>query len=372
MANTEVSPSRIRTDASPPPSTGPDEPEGDSRHARVLGLINASWTTQAIAASVGLGIAELLARGVHGVEELAQASACHAPALRRLLSALESLQLVEGVDRDSFALTDAGELLCKDAEGSLACWAMFCGQNSWHAWAGLADSVRTGKSAKLRAGARDDFGALQTNIAAAQLFNHAMTNLTRPIAIAVAASVDFTEVDHVADIGGGHGELIATVLAAHPRLRGTLFDLEHAVSSAHATLERQRVAERCIAMCGSFFDAIPVHADMYLLKSILHDWDDEHGLVILQHCARAMALEPARQARLAIIERLRPGRFTASARDRAIARSDLNMLVSLGGRERTALEYQQLLAAAGLELTRVRTLPHAFSLLEATLADSST
>jgi hypothetical protein len=341
-----------------------------SARKRLLDLINASWTTQAIATSVELRIADLLAAGPRDVDDLARASSCHAPSLRRLIGALASLDLVEQRSDGQAALTRTGALLRTEALDSLAWWSLFCGRSSWDSWASLADSVRTGQSARRRAGGADDFAVYEADGAAADAFNRAMSNLTQPIADMVVEAIDFRGVHRIADIGGGHGLLVGTILAAYPNLRGMVFDLEHAVARAGDALAQMGVAERCELVGGNFFDGVPSGADVYLLKSVLHDWDDEHCGVILRQCARAMSAESKRGARLLVIERIRPERFSPTARDQAIARSDLNMLVSLGGRERTAQEYGALLSAAGLRSVRVVELVNAFSLIEAKVARS--
>jgi len=333
---------------------------------RLLELINASWTTQAIAAGVELRIPDLLAEGPRDIASLAQASSCHPPALERLLRALASVDVVEERDADTFALTRTGALLRTDASDSLAWWSRLCGGRSWTAWAGLADSVRTGQSQRRRTGGSDDFSNYESDHAAADVFNRAMCDLTKPVADAIVATVDFTGVDRIVDIGGGYGQLLAMILAAHPRMHGVLFDLEQAMASAGSVFARAGVAERCELVGGSFFDAIPGGADAYLLKSVLHNWDDEHCRAILRKCRQAMAQNGA--ARLLVIERLRPERFAATRRDQAIARSDLNMLVSLGGRERTVQEYAAMLAAAGLCSAHLSDLPNEFSVIEARVA----
>ena len=346
---------------------------GDDRTARqyLLDRINASWTTQAIATSVELRIPDLLAAGPRDVEALARASSCHAPSLQRLISALASLDLVEQRNDGMVALTPTGALLRTDTDDSLAWWSLLWGRSSWVSWASLADSVRTGQSARRRSGGTDDFAAFGCDRTAADAFARAMTNLTGAVADAIVEAIDFGGIDRIVDVGGSHGRLLGTILAAYSGLRGTLFDLEHAISRACDELKRMGVAERCELVSGSFFDAVPPGADVYLLKSILHDWDDEHCAAILQQCVRAMSSEPEQRARLLVIERIRPERFAATARDQAIARSDLNMLVSLGGRERTEREYRALLDAAGLRLVRITDLPGEFNVIEARMASNA-
>ena len=340
-----------------------ETPSADLR-ARVLALINASWTTQAISAAVQLGLPEGLIVGPQSVLALAQRTSCHAPSLLRLLQALASAGIVVQAEDGRFALTEMGALLSTDARGSLAAWAEFCGTHSWTTWGRLADCVRSGQSVRKQAGHADAFQHLEEDQETASLFNRAMVSLTRSVAATVVDSVNFAGVQRIVDVGGGFGELLTAVLQAHPIMRGVLFDMAHATQAASVRLREAGVAERCEVVTGSFFDAVPMGADAYLLKSILHDWDDAHCALILGQCARAMPPH----ARLLIVERMMPEHFSDSAHDQTIARSDLNMLIGPGGRERTHGQYRSLLNAAGLRPTDLLALSGGFSVLDAALA----
>ena len=160
--------------------------------------------------------------------------------------------------------------------------------------------------------------------------------------------------------GGGYGELIASILCEPTGLRGILFDLAHATAAACSRLAAAGVEERCALVTGSFFDTIPGAADAYLLKSVLHDWDDDQAVTILDNCRRVM--EP--NAKLFVIERIAPQHFCDSPRDQRVARSDLNMLVSTGGRERTEAQYRELLGAARLRVTRLLPLGDPYCVIE--------
>ncbi len=342
----------------------PVETQSADWRTPLLTLINASWTTQAIAAAVQLSLPESLRDGPQSLSALAQRTSCHAPSLLRLLRALASVGVVVPAEDGRFALTEMGRLLCVDARGSLAAWAEFCGTYAWTAWGQLAECVRSGQSVRRRAGHADGFQHLENDHETAALFNRAMVSLTRSVAATVVDAVDFSGIGRIADVGGGFGELLAAVLRAHPSMRGVLFDLAHATQAASAGLRDAGVADRCEVVTGSFFDAVPAGADAYLLKSILHDWDDEHCSLILAQCARAMRPH----ARLLIVERMMPEHFSVSARDQAIARSDLNMLIGPGGCERTLVQYRSLLKAAGLRPTGLLALSGGFSVLDAALA----
>jgi hypothetical protein len=336
-----------------------------SQRAHVLDLINAGWTTQVLSTAAQLRLMDCLASAPRTVEAAATACQCTPHYLRRLLNALVALDLCVQGDDGAFVATPAGALLSSDAAGNLHAWARFSGEHLWRRWGSLCESVRSGKSERRRELGTDDFSHLDADPKAAALFNRAMVDLTRPVADALVRDVEFPATGSVVDVGGGYGHLVASVLAAYPAMRGVLFDLDHAVAAARPWLTRLGVAERCELVAGSFFEQVPAGANDYLLKSVLHDWDDDHCALILQQCRRAMRPCAGQPARLLVIERLAPKRFACTARDRNIARSDLNMLVSLGGHERTEAEYRALLESAGLRVTQISALSSDYSVIHA-------
>ena len=333
----------------------------DDPRQRLRALIDANWTTQAIAATVRLRLPDLLVEGAQTVEALASQASCHPPSLHRLLRALTSISIVLEREDGRFELTETGRLLGADTPGSMAAWAELCGTSSWVAWGRLDECVRSGTSARKQGSGAGGFDHLAKDDVAALLFNRAMVGLSRPVAASVATEVDFAGVNRVVDVGGGFGELIAAILCVHPRVNGVLFDMGHAIGRAHDFLAAAGVANRCELVAGDFFEEVPPGADAYLLKSVLHDWDDEQCKAILLNCAKAM---PA-HARLLIVERLMPEHFEDSPHDRGIARGDLNMLVAQDGKERTLEQYQTLLHAAGLRLKKSLTLSCGFNVIRA-------
>ena len=344
----------------PPESSSATAAQNVDARSRLLSLINANWTTQAVSVATQLRLPELLRDGPQTAHALAQATHCHGPSLTRLLRALTSIDVLTEAADGLFELTSVGALLRADVPGSLAAWAEFCGTRSWATWGRLVDSVRTGDSIRKQASGVDGFHHLEDDAQGALLFNRAMVDLTQPVALAVARSVDWSGMRLIVDVGGGYGELIASILSEHPSLRGILFDLAHATAAAGSRLAAAGVEGRCTLVTGSFFDAVPGAADAYLLKSVLHDWDDDHAVEILRNCRRAMAPH----AKLFVIERIAPEHFCDSPRDQGIARSDLNMLVSTGGRERTETQYRDLLDAAELRITRLLALGDPYRVIE--------
>ena len=344
----------------PPESSSVTAAQNVDVRARMLSLINANWTTQAVSVATQLRLPGLLRDGPRTADALAQATHCHGPSLIRLLRALTSIGVLTEAADGLFELTSVGALLREDVPGSLAAWAEFCGTRSWATWGRLVESVRTGDSIRKQASGVDGFHHLENDAQGALLFNRAMADLTQPVAFAVARTVDLSGMSLIVDVGGDYGELIASILSEHPSMRGILFDLAHATAAAGSRLAAAGVEGRCTLVTGSFFDAVPGEADAYLLKSVLHDWDDDHAVEILRNCRRAMASH----ARLFVIERIAPEHFCDSPGDQGIARSDLNMLVGTGGRERTEAQYRDLLDAAELRITRLLALGDPYCVIE--------
>jgi ubiquinone/menaquinone biosynthesis C-methylase UbiE len=311
---------------------------------QLLDLINASWVAQACYVTAHLGVPELLAAGPRTAAELASATGTDAPALRRLLSALGSVDICHQRDDGTFEMTRLGQLLRPDVPSSMRAWALQWGGEAWQVWANLLYSVKTGNSARAHLSGESGFAHLERDPQAAQIFNQAMVDLTRLAARDIARAYDFAG-QCVMDVGGGYGELLAQILTAYPSARGVLFDMPHAISKARDHLANRGLAGRCEFVSGDFFASVPGGADVYLLKTVIHDWPDDRAQDILRTCRRAMT--PG--ARLLIIERLMPERLDPSAANRALARVDLHMLVALGAKERTLKEMRTLLESAGFQ-----------------------
>ncbi len=333
----------------------------DTAAARqLLDLINGSWIAQACYVAARLGVADLLAAGPRTAEDLAVATGTHAPALRRLLSALGSVDICRQCDDGSFEMTRLGQRLRADVPCSMRAWALQWGGEAWQVWANLLHSVRTGESARMHMSGTAGFAHLERDPEAAQIFNQAMVDLTRLAALAIVWAYDFAG-QRVMDVGGGYGELLAQVLTAYPSAQGVLFDMPHAISRAREHLAAHGLQGRCEFIAGDFFASVPAGCDVYLMKTVIHDWPDDQALDILRTCRRALA--PG--ARLLIIERLMPARLEPSAANRALARVDLHMLVALGAKERTLDEMLALLGSSGFGQVRQIGTESEFQILEA-------
>jgi hypothetical protein len=330
-----------------------------SEHRRELRrLIDGAKGTQAIYVAVTLGVPDLLAAGPRPANELAEQTGANEDALYRLLRALAALGVLhEGADR-TFSLTPVGEPLTSDAPDSIAGWAGFVGRDyHWNAWGSLLHSIRTGENAMRHVLGHDSWTHRERNPEEGVIFDRAMTDLTRSLIPAIVSSYDFTRFGLVADIGGGHGALLAAILRDAPAARGILFDQAHVLAGARSTLEREGVADRCEIVPGSFFESVPAGADAYVLKSIIHDWSDEESVRILRACREAMP----EHGRVVLVERDLGGPNESPE----AKLSDLNMLVGPGGRERTTDEYAALFASAELRFVGATPTPAGFSLFEA-------
>ncbi len=325
-------------------------------------LIQGFQVTQCIYVAAKLGIADLLKGGPRKSEELAQATGTHAPSLYRVLRLLTAVDLLTEGEAHSFALTPLGAYLQTDVPGSMRNTVLFyCDKPSWQVRGALLHSVETGESAYQQVfGLRSwDYQAQHPEYAA--LFNQMMTDLTASVAPTVAAAYDFSATATLVDVGGGHGQMLASILQAHPTLRGVLFDLPHVVKGAPPLLETAGVASRCEVIGGDAFTAVPADYDTYLLKGVIHDWDDERAIAILARCHQAM--KP--QGKVLLVERVI---VTSSTPELLVLESDVNMLVSTGGKERTDAEYRALLSAAGFELTQIIPVQTPYNIIEAVRA----
>ena len=323
-------------------------------------MVEGYQVSQAIHVAAALGIADLLAHTSLTHDELAAATGTHPPTLYRLLRALASVAILHELEGRRFELAPLGQPLRSDVPNSVTGWAAFIGRPYyWQAWSGLLHSVRSGENAFAHVHGTDVWTYRSTRPEESAVFDRAMTTLSRRANAALLAAFDFGAMQTIVDVGGGNGALLAAVLAAHPEASGVLFDQPHVVSGASALLERAGVAERCRTVGGSFFESVPPGADAYVLRAVIHDWDDDTSIRILSVVRRALA----DNSRVLIIERV----VAPPNEGRDVKFSDLNMLVGPGGRERTQDEFAALLEASALRLVHVHAAgPH--SIIEAAAA----
>jgi hypothetical protein len=334
--------------------------QAHSPEAFLMDLASGALLTQALYVAAKLGLADLLAAGPQPVSQLAAATKTHERALYRALRSLVSVGVFSETDLQVFALTPRAEPLRSDAPKSMRSSLIFMGEEwHWRVWSGMLYSVVTGKPAWGYVHGLEVFEYFAANREQADVFNRAMTDNSVVAAPAVVEAYDFTGFTTLADIAGGHGYLLAQILKAAPKLEGILFDVPAVIAGAGALLAKEGVQDRVTTTAGDFFRAVPA-ADAYLLKHIIHDWDDERAIRILQNIRAAMRED----GRVLIVETVVP----EGNEPHYSKLLDLEMLVSPGGVERTAEEYRALLARAGLRLARIVPTASAFSIIEAVSA----
>jgi hypothetical protein len=339
--------------------SGAQEPPGSWQDevSRVRQLIMGFRITQLMYVAARLSLADHLASKPQTAQELAAVVGAETRALYRLLRALASLGVFSESNGGLFEMTPAAELLRRDTPGSLRSTAMLYGDELlWQAYGRLSRAIETGKPAFDHVYGQPFYDYLDQHPAPAVLFHEAMTGFSELEAAAILAAYDFSSARLIIDVGGGQGALIAALLCAHSDLQAVIFDRSPPTDDARRLFALSGIAERAKFIQGDFFTAVPAAGDLYLLKSIIHNWDDAAATIILGKCRDAMP----EHARLVVAERVVPvGNSPSEAK-----LFDINMLVSVGGQERTEAEYAALFRAAGLMLARVLPTRSHLSLIE--------
>ena len=329
--------------------------------AELMGIAVSYQRSRALMVATELGIADLLRGGPRPIADLAQATHTHEPTLYRLLRALASIGVFHEASERSFSLTPMGQLLRSDVPFSVGAIARFFGRDyHWTAWGHLLHSVQTGENASRAALGTDVWTYRERHPEENEIFNAAMATLSRAGAAQETAAYDFSRHRIIADIAGGTGALLATILQKQSDSRGILFDQPHVVAAARAVLDRAGVADRVRIESGSFFEGVPSGADAYVMRRILHDWPDAEAVTILRCCRAAMRPD----ARLLLIESV-VGEPNEDPQSKFL---DLVMLVSAGGRERTESEWRALLAEGGFQLCQVHPAGATSAVIEASPA----
>jgi orsellinic acid C2-O-methyltransferase len=322
-----------------------------AERARLVELVFGFFPAQLVQTLARLGVPDALGERPLTIDELATATETLPDALARLLRAAIGLDLVRPRPDGAYSLTPGGELLRSGTPGSIGNLAqLFCGDAVWQAWGELEWSVRTGDPAFEKVTGKGSFEHMAEDPRMLAIFTEAMAEGTRMAAPGVVETCDLTGIGTLADVGGGNGTLLAAFLTAHPDLRGILCDTAAGVGDADAVLGG--LAARCDVVTGDFFASVP-RADGYVLKSVIHDWDDRRSVDILKRVREAMPEHGV----LFLVEPVLADDPDALSRQTMTLMSDLNMLVCTGGRERTEAEFAALLDAAGLRLDAVTPVP---------------
>lgn len=318
------------------------EPSPQEQLARLAG---GYWHTQAIYVAAKLGIADSLKDGPRSADELAALVGAHPRALYRLLRALASLGVFGEDDRGRFALTPMAECLRRDVPGSVRALCIMRGEWQYEAWGQLLHSVRTGRPGFEKVYGVPMFDFLAAHPEKGKLFDEAMTGIHGSETAAMLDAYDLSGIGVLADVGCGNGEVMTTVLKRYPGMQGVLFDRPAVIERTRANLEAAGLAGRWEVRAGDFFESVPAGADAYLLRHVIHDWDDDRSVAVLRNCRAAAG----KRGRLLVVEGIvPPGNGPSVSKF-----FDLAMMVLPGGMERTEEEYRRLFEAGGFSLGRV-------------------
>jgi hypothetical protein len=332
--------------------------ESKSPADQMLDIVSAFWISRSVYVAAKLELADHVADQPKTATELAKLTGTHAPALSRILRALASVGVFAHDEADRFGPTPVSATLRSGVPGSIRAFVMSeLGGEHFTAWSDVMHSVTTGEIAFDHAFGQTIWEYYKQHPDDAKIFNESMTGITKMVEAAVLTAYDFSPYKRIVDIGGGHGGLLAAILRANPSASGVLFDAPQVIDGAKPRLAEQGLAERCEVVAGNFFEAVPSGGDLYILKWIIHDWNEERSGVILKNCRSAMP----DGAKLLLVEAVIPpgdapsfGKFI-----------DLVMLVMTGGRERTKGEFSELLASNGFRLAKVVPTQSPSSLIEA-------
>ena len=312
---------------------------------KLLNLTIGNWLAQMVYVAAKLGIADELAGGPKSAAELATRTGSDPEALYRLLRGLASIGVFVEEGSSQFALTPMAELLQEHHPDSKRAWVIMMGEEHYRAYGDLIYSVQTGKPAFEKMYGQGVFEYLPENPEAAKTFDAAMQSIHGRETGEMLDAFDFGSFSTLADIGGGNGSMLSAILHRYPKLRGILFDMPGVIARSKEHLPRLGIADRCETAAGSFFEEVPAGADAYILRHIIHDWDDARARKILETCRQAMPSH----AKLLLVESVIPAGNGPSFGKLL----DIAMLALVGGKERTEDEYRELLASAGLKLERI-------------------
>jgi len=321
-------------------------------------LIRAYRQSSCIAVAVEIGLAERLASGPRTATDLAADTGAHAPSLRRLLRALVAMGVVTEDGSGRYSITPLGEEMRQDRLGPTS--RFFNSGHHQQSWLHLDHSIRTGERAFDHVYGMRNWDYYKTYPAEAAIFDGAMSSITGPVSKAVAAAYDFSRFPVVADLGGGDGTLLSEILHRYPSIRGVMFDLPSVVERARPKLAAAGLLDRCELVGGSFLENVPQGASIYMMKTIIHDWEEPAVSTILERCRAAIGDSGAP---FLVIERVLHEKIGPEDLDDLLA--DLDMLANPGGQERTEPEYTDLLHRAGFKLERIIPTPTPFKIIEA-------
>ena len=327
--------------------------------AQMILLLGGFRISQALYAAAALGVADHLVAGPAPAEVLAERAGAHAPSLYRLLRTLASVGVFTEPEPGVFALTPLAQLLTSSQPGSMRDLAIMFMETHYAPFGDLLHTIRTGQPAAEHLYGQPFFGWLSDHPEQASRYTAAMANLTGAFKPAAIAALPLDGAQTIVDVGGADGTVLAAILAAHPHIRGVLFDRPHVITDAPGILARHGVDDRVDCVGGDFFESVPPGGDAYLASLVLHDWPDQQAQRILANIAAA----GGSGARLLVLDFVvPPGDAPHMSKI-----SDLNMLAMMGGQERTETEWRELLTAAGFTGIGIRQTGTPFSIIQASV-----
>jgi len=313
-------------------------------------------------AAITLNVADHLVSGPKTAAELAKTTGANEDALYRVLRLLASLGIFEEVAPRTFALTPAADLLRKDVPGSLRSMAVFLPDPMhYRIYGDIMHSMQTGKPAAEHTFGMPGFQYFEKDQAYSKVFNDAMTAFSAPVAAAAIDAYDFSGIGTLVDVAGGHGEVLMSILKANPNVRGVVADLGHVVEGAKPRISSAGLADRMQAVACDFFKAVPEGGDAYIMKHIIHDWDDDRASLILTNIAKAMG---AKKGKVILLESV----IAAGGQPDLGKFIDIEMLLFPGGRERTADEFKSLFERSGFHMKKIVPTKSPLSVIEAVRA----
>jgi hypothetical protein len=336
-----------------------EQAQGPNPNQLLLQLATGYMATAALHSVTSLGVPDLLAGGPKTTKEMADARGVQEDPLYRVLRALASAGVFSEVAPRTFALTAVGEMLRSDRPDSLRDSVLWLADRThFDTYPELIHALKTGNTVVEKVYGASCFEYFEKNKEVGALFNAAMTSFSTMSVPAVLEAYDFSWLNGktLVDIAGGHGYLLSEILRSYPEIRGKLFDLDHVASGAKERFEKTGVAARCQIESGDFFESVP-SADGYVMKHILHDWDDQRALTILR-CIHRAARGNARIVTIDAV--IAPGNEPHFAKW-----LDLEMLLLPGGRERTREEFASLFERGGFRLSKVIPTRSPVSVIEA-------
>lgn len=325
---------------------------------QMLKMMSGLWVTRGIYVAAKLGISDHLTDGPKTAAELAAATSSHADSLYRILRMLAAVGIYSETEGKRFSLTPLSETLVTDAPGSLRPGAIAeLGEIHYEAWGNIMHSVKTGEIAFDHHYGKDVWQYFETDPAKAANFNRYMASSSEPLNQAISMKYDFTGVGTLVDVGGGLGGMISAILAANPALKGIVFDAPSVVEKSKEFLAEKGLAQRCEAVGGDFFKSVPAGGDVYSMRWILHDWEDEKALTILRNIHQVLPDNGKLLLAEAVVPEGPEPHFSKFF--------DLIMLTMTGGRERTETEWSELLGKAGFKIERIIPTDSFLSIIEA-------